>query len=177
MRISQLSKMNLRTVITCIFAAVAVVACGRLLLTESGTMSAGVIAGMSLFGLLVIYFGDRIDSFDFKAMKVKLQQVEAAKREVENIAVALAEISIFFAAFNHRLGNEETHRIERDWITGKVHQLLESMGTDPSRTAGVMRYLKAIEEIDAARGCDRKSGADEWVELWRRIALEVKSRS
>lgn len=53
-----------------------------------------VLTVAALFGLLVMFFEELIDSFDFRKMKVQLREVEKSRREVEELAVLTVRMAV-----------------------------------------------------------------------------------
>ncbi|QTN32872.1 hypothetical protein HZ994_11225 [Akkermansiaceae bacterium] len=141
-----------------------------------GELSFVLLLVSSAFIGLVVAFIDRIQSFSLRELKVEMAKVEAARQEVEDIAMTLAEISVFFAAFNHRFGSEESHRIEREWITTKVHNLLDSIQQDTATKEKVLRYLTDVQKMDAMRESDSEAGDAIWDAMWKTIEDESKKR-
>jgi len=134
-----------------------------------------LVSGSVVLGLIVAFI-DRVLKFSFKDLSVEFAKVEAARQEVEEIAMTLAEISVFFAAFNHRFGSEESHRIEREWITTKVHNLLDSIQKDTATKEKVLRYLTDVQKMDAMRDSDSEAGDAIWDAMWKTIEDESKKR-
>lgn len=141
-----------------------------------GELSFVLLLISSVFIGLVVAFIDRIQSFSLRELKVEMAKVETARQEVEDIAMTLAEISVFFAAFNHRFGSKESHRIEREWITTKVHNLLGSIKKDTATKEKVLGYLTEVQKMDALRESDSDEGDAMWHAMWKTIEDDSKKR-
>jgi hypothetical protein len=72
--------------IIAIFVIIGTFGSFRLITDGSSSQFAFWITVLALCGLLVMFFGDIVDSFDFWSLKVKMRNVEMAKREVEELA-------------------------------------------------------------------------------------------
>lgn len=80
--------------IATIFSAIGVFGSFMLITGKSSTGGAGWITGIALCGLLVIFFGDVIDSFDFWNLKVQMRKVEESKKEIEELAYLTVRLVI-----------------------------------------------------------------------------------
>jgi len=83
--------------IAAIFTAIGVFGSFMLIMDLSSGGGVGWITGMALCGLLVIYFGDVIDSFDFWNLKVQLRKVEDTRIEIENREKRINELALLVA--------------------------------------------------------------------------------
>ncbi len=80
--------------IAIIFAAIGVFGSFKLITSESSTVGAGVVTGVSLCGLLIIFFADVIDWFDLKNLKVQMRKVEESKKEIEELAYLTVRLAM-----------------------------------------------------------------------------------
>jgi hypothetical protein len=113
--------------------------------------------------------------FDLRGLKIEFAKVESARKEVERVATALAELAIFLAAFQRRFGSDETQAIEVRWLAQKVGRLLDGIGAPVSERQRVFRYLDAVKRIDAIRETDKAAADAVWADTWRQIASETAS--
>ena len=72
--------------IIAIFVIIGTFGSFKLITDGSSSPFAFWITVLVLCGLLVMFFGDIVDSFDFWSLKVKMRNVELAKKEVEELA-------------------------------------------------------------------------------------------
>lgn len=160
--------------IALIFSIIGISGSIRLIVSESSSPGSMLALTLSIFGLLVIFFADRIEWFDFKALRVHLREVQEAKKEVEDVALALAEITAFLAAFHRRMGGEESHRIETDWMQSRVERLLDGMKADSAVRKKILYYLHQVREMDTVRESDSNRGLNRWNEIWKEVESEIK---
>jgi hypothetical protein len=165
--------------IAIIFAAIGVFGSFRLITAESSSIAGGVVTGVALCGLLIIFFADVIDWFDLKKLKVQMRKVEEARKEVEErerevagIALAMAELTNFIAAFQGRFGDERTNALEREWLQYRTRKLLVESGVSGDEMAHASRWVDAIKRMDSMK--DTKEGEGEWDRIWDRVEAEIK---
>jgi hypothetical protein len=145
-----------------------------------GEPSFVVFVGLSAVVALALAFGDRLQSVSLRDLKIELAKVESSRKEVEqreqqvrHMATTLAEITIFFTAFHRRLGSDETHALEIQWLTQKVTTLLDGMAAPEKERQRVFHYLDAVQKMDAIKETDRESGKAQWEDLWKKIEDEL----
>jgi len=157
-----------------IFALIGISASVRLIAFDSGVPGATVAAGLSVFGLLVIFFADRVDWFDVKSFKVQLRKVEKARQEVEDVALILAEITSFIAAFHRRIGSQEKYDLEKKWMQAKIEELLNGMDAESKTRESVLSYLTKAEELDIIKRDGTGNTEEFWDEIWKDIETNIK---
>lgn len=176
--------------IAIIFAAIGVFGSFKLITAESSTIAGGVVTGVALCGLLIIFFADVIDWFDLKNLKVQMRKVEEARKEVEErerevarIALAMAEITNFIAAFQGRWGSERTSRLQKEWLKIRTKRLLTESGVEGADLDHASRWVSAVERLDALRRDEppiedepeeEDESTSEWDRLFDQIEDEIK---
>ena len=135
---------------------------------------------VAIIGAFVIGFVDRIQSFSLRDLRVEMAKVEAARQDVEareqevrRIALTLAEVTMFLAAFHRRLGSEESHAIEQKWLESKIRKLLSEVAAVPAEEAKVFRFIRAVHEMDLQRSADPKQSEHTWDKIWEDISREI----
>ena len=143
--------------------------------------SAGLLSVtlVSLCALLIIFFGDSVDWFDLKNLKVQMRQVEAARQEVAakqeevtRIALAIGEITVFLAAFHRRMGSERNHNLEQKWLHQRVSRMLAESNISDAEREHVFRWLRETESMDAIK--DKPESMACWNRIWDRIEQETE---
>lgn len=167
--------------IAAIFAIVGISGSVKLMVSESSSSSIIILVSVSFFSLLLIFFGDQVDWFDLKNLKVKMRKIEAARKEVEErekevrrVALAISEITVFLAAFHRRLGSDETHELEVEWLKKKVRQLLTESSASVDEQSRAFRFLREIEEMDRIKETDQKASEVRWNAIWAMIKDEIQ---
>lgn len=168
---------SVRIVFAIIVAATGVLGSSELLfLHKIGELSFAVFVCMSVLIGLAIAFGDRLESLSFRELKIELGKVEAARKDVEQreqqvrrTALALAEITMFLAAFQHRMGSEETHDLETQWFSRKVGELLDTIYASTPERENTFRFIEAVKHMDAVRERDPKASEAQWDAVWKLI--------
>ncbi len=130
---------------------------------------------------LFIAFHDRIGSLSFRELKIEMAKVESARHDVEQrqmevrlIATSLAEVTLFLAAFQHRIGSEESYADEVAWLKQKVTALLNNMKLPETEQRRIFHHLEAVQRLDSLKATDRAQAQAEWKELWKVIKSEIR---
>jgi predicted RNase H-like nuclease (RuvC/YqgF family) len=138
-----------------------------------------LVSGAVLLGLIVAFI-DRVLKFSFKDLSVefaKVEQarieVEATREEVERIAISIADITGFLAAFHRRLGSEQSHKLEAEWLEAKISTLLQETQISSEVREKAFRWLRAVRHMDAMKENGEKSN-DEWDRVWATVEEEIK---
>lgn len=145
-----------------------------------GEPSFVVFVSISAIVSLAVAFGDRLQSVSLRDLKIELAKVESTRKEVEHreqevrrIATALAEVTVFLAAFHWRPGSHETQALEVQWLTQRVTTLLDGMGASEAERQRVFQYLDAVKKMDAVGKSDRAGAETQWAALWKMIEDEI----
>ena len=140
-----------------------------------------ILVCVSLISAFVVAFIDKISSFSLRDMTVELARVESARKEVEQkekdvrqVAIAIAEITVFLAAFHRRMGSEETHLLEAQWLNHRAEMLLGDLSIGDAEKRRIMRYLLQVDEMDSLKKTDRDGSLAKWNHIWAGIRDEVK---
>lgn len=93
------------------FAIIGISGSVRLIAADSSSAGLLAVTLVSLCALLIIFFGDSVDWFDLKNLKVQMRKVEESKREIES----LAYLTVRMAVLSHHgavilEGNDEFDR-------------------------------------------------------------------
>lgn len=166
--------------IAIIFAVIGIFGAFKLIVGDSTTIAGGLITTVALCGLLIIYFSDAVDWFDLKNLKVQMRKVEDARLEIEQkeaeisrIALATAEIAIFFAAFHRRLGSTRTRELENRWLENRLGQLLSDSSIDYSERNNAFRWLREVKAMDTIENDEERK--KKWERIWDRVEAEMKA--
>jgi len=147
----------------------------------------GELTFLTLMGLvavcaLIIAFIDRIVSFSLRDLKVELAKVESARKEVEQrekdvrrVAIAIAEITAFLAAFHRRMGSQESFQIETQWLQSRIESLLRDVSIAQEEKAKVLRYLRRVREMDSHKDRDPTAFSAHWDQIWTDIKTEAEN--
>lgn len=161
------------------FAIIGISGSIRLITTDSSSAGLLAVTLVSLCALLIIFFGDSVDWFDLKNLKVQMRKVEEARKEVEErerevarIALAMAELTNFIAAFQGRFGDDRSNSLEREWLQYRTRKLLLESGVSGEEMAHASRWVDAINRMDSMKGT--KEGEGEWERIWDRVEEEIK---
>jgi len=83
-------------------------------------------------GLLLIFFGDQIDWFDLKNLKVKMKKIEKARSEVESKEKTVREISILLGDLitflNATAISGSSPPAQEEWLKLKLSKLEQLSG-------------------------------------------------
>lgn len=155
-----------------------------LLLHQISEPSFIILVCVAIIGAIVIGFVDRIHSFSLRDLRVEMAKVEAARqdvedreREVRRIALTLAEVTMFLAAFHRRLGSDESHAIEQRWLESRIKQLLSEITAAPAEEAKVFRFISAVHEMDLQRSADPEQSQHTWDRIWEDISREIETKA
>jgi hypothetical protein len=136
---------------------------------------------ITVLASMFIAFYDRIGSLSLRDLKLEMAKVESARydveqrqKEVREIATSLAEITTFIAAFHRRIGSDESHALEVQWLSVKVRRLLESVGADDKERKRIFRYLDEVRQMDEVKADDRAAGKSRWDSIWSTIKDEIE---
>ena len=140
-----------------------------------------ILFSITVITALVVAFIDRVQSFSLRDLRVELAKVENARREVEEkerqvhgVAMTLAEITVFLAAFHRRLGSEESQELENEWLGKRVADLLAVSKASEEERSHVFRFIREVEEMDLLRKTDQKASEAKWNTIWERVRNEIK---
>jgi hypothetical protein len=161
------------------FAIIGISGSIRLITIDSSPAGLLSVTLVSLCALLIIFFGDSVDWFDLKNLKVQMRKVEEARKEVEErerevarIALAMAELTNFIAAFQGRFGDDRSNALEREWLQYRTRKLLLESGVSGDEMNHASRWVDAINRMDSMK--DTKEGEGEWGRIWDRVEQEIK---
>jgi hypothetical protein len=157
-----------------------IVGSSHLLLSHSITeLSFIALCGLSVLIGFLILWKDRILSVSFKDLSVQLAkieetriEVEAKREEIERMAVSIADMMGFLAAFHRRLGSEKSHKLEAEWLEANIDLLLRDsqVGSDVREKA--FRWLRAVRYMDGMERGEKSN--DEWNRVWSMVEEEIK---
>ena len=71
-----------------------------------------LVTGIALGGLLLMFFGDVIESFDFWKLKVKMRKVEESKKELEELAYLTVQMAVSAHQGSVILGEDDSASLE-----------------------------------------------------------------
>ena len=126
--------------IAAIFAIIGVSGSFKLIVYgSSSSSSVAALVSVSLFGLLLIFFGDQVDWFDLKNLKVKMRKIEEARAEIQKREKRVTDIA--------RILSEERLRstlsaLHRSYSFKQFHVFAIYHGHDMRVTVGIQPFLK-----------------------------------
>lgn len=127
-------------------------------LLVKGQIESGVYAtltALTAFAAIVLYGFRRIRKLDFKNLKLTLRRLEEVRKEIfakekdlKHASLELAKLIVFHGAFAHRIGSDESYKLEADWRDMKIKQLLDAFDFTDTDRFEVHKYTAALEEFD-----------------------------
>lgn len=94
--------------IAIIFSMIGVSGSFRLIAGDSSGIGLLTVTLVSLCGLLIIFFGDSVDWFDLKNLKVQMRKVEESKKEIEELAYLTVQMAVLSHQGAVILGGKKT---------------------------------------------------------------------
>ena len=137
----------------------------------------GALGYSSLLGLLaivciVIPVLSRLKELDIKNLKLTLEKIEEAKKEIyakeESLKAAshvLAELIAANSTLTGIWGDEESNSYSKDLIRAKIKKLAEQMEFSPEEMEQILKYEKALEEVHRATKDEHNKKWDEFKQL------------
>ena len=171
-----------RTIVAIILTFIGIA--GSVQLLRSHLIEENVFLALSA-GTSVICFSiafiDRVQSFGSAAFKVELARVQESRKEVEAIEVRVrriahlvSEITLFFAAFQHRSLGDGDSETQRAWHETKVRELLKTTEATPEERSSVFRLFDAVKKMDEQRGSlDPAERERRWEEIRHQVTNEI----
>ena len=139
-----------------------------------------VLASIVVFFTIVVVFFDRVLKLGFKDISVEFArveqariEVEATREEVERIAIAIADITGFLAAFHRRLGSDSSHKLEVKWLEAKISALLKDTQISNEVREKAFRWVRAVKHMDTMKENGEKSNG-EWDRIWSTVEEEIQ---
>lgn len=112
----------------------------RLMVMESSSSGSLSVTLVSLCALLIIFFGDRIDWFDLRKLKVQMRKVEESKKELEELAYLTVRMAV--------LSHQGAVILEG---AGEFDREFRKVAKDVLRKAGVSESDELFRKIDEAK--------------------------
>ena len=160
-------------------AVIVTIAITLLVLTRVSEMTFVALFALGVMTSLVVGFGPRLKSVDLKELRIELDKVEAARREVEErereirkIALAISDITMFIAAFNGRMFEEENGKLVNRWLTQRAQALLADVGASDSAEGTSRYYVTAVEDLERLY---KPADTQDWVTAWAIIFDHVRA--
>lgn len=142
-----------------------------------GEITFTTLVALSIIVSLVVFFADRIKAINLKQLYIEFEKVERARKEVENkekevkaVALALADITLFLASFNHRLGDDEDYDLQIKWLKKRVDDVMRDLDINAETKQKYFRFIDKIEEADRVRATDKNKSS----EIWKTIKGSIK---
>jgi hypothetical protein len=152
-------------------------------------LASGLVNQLSFISLVAIWmlvflfisFSHRIKVLSFRQLSIELERIEEARKEIEargerirRIAHIISEITLFFAAFQHRSLGEGDSETQRAWHETKVRELLKTTEATPEERSTVFRLFDAVKQMDAQRDTLPPDERERrWEEIHRQVANEI----
>ena len=127
----------MKYIILSIFSVVGLSGALKLILSESTSVSLFPLVCVCFLGLLLIFFGDQVDWFDLKNLKVKMRKIEETRKEIEErearikrVAAILADIAASDATFFGLMWDAVEPEARKKWVRSKINDLESVIGSD-----------------------------------------------
>ncbi len=119
----------------------------------------------------------RVHTIDFKKLKLTLDKIERAKKEIYakeedliKVSLLASQLIAFNSAFEGRCHGSESYRLQNEWYYQKIKELLAEVKASPETTADVLKYFHALRMRDASAGDKHKQ---EWHALMNLIRKDI----
>jgi DNA polymerase III gamma/tau subunit len=125
--------------------------------SKIGTLGYSSLLGLLAIVCIVIPVLSRLKELDLKNLKLTLEKIEEAKKEIYAKEESLKEASHVLAeliAANSTLtgvwGDEESNSYSKDLIRAKIKKLAKQMEFNAGEMEQILKYEKALSEVHAA---------------------------
>ncbi len=140
-----------------------------------------ILTCLAMLASAIILFYDRLAEFSIKDMRVVLREMQETQKDIKqrekgikDLAVSVAELVVFFAAFNRYMSSAESMQLERKWVTKKVRSMIERSNIDSADAASVFRYMNETEKMESLKLSDKEEAKKCWMKMWEEIKKEAE---
>ena len=149
----------------------------------------GEMAFVSLFCALclvslVIYGFPRLKQLDLRNLKLTLEKIESARKEIyakeqdlKRLSLLLTESVLMNSLWLDRAGGgEEVNRLNSQWFSQQAKRVLTALRSTKTETEQLLRYVRLFERLEASAP-DSPERQSVWEEFVTTIRKEVDERS
>ena len=129
------------------------------------------------FVCIVIPVLRRLKQLDIKNLKMTLDKIEKARddvfakeKDLAKISLLVSQLFAFNSAFEGRIYQPETHRLQQEWYNRKMAELLVAIKTSSFATEEVLKYFHAMRRYEISDGASQKL---EWHNLMNMIREDI----
>jgi hypothetical protein len=140
---------------------------------------AAFVTLMSILALvcIVVLVLRRLTQLDLKNMKITLEKFEkvrddvfAKEKDIAKMSLLVSQLFAFNSAFEGRIYQPESHRLQQEWYYRKTAELLAAIKASPLSTEEVLKYFHAMRRYETSDNAAQKL---EWHNLMNMIREDI----
>jgi len=150
-----------------------------LVLSIIGSAAYSALLGLLAIVCIVIPVLGRLRELDLKNLKLTLEKIEEAKKDIyakeeslKEAAHVLAELIAANSTLTGIWGDDESNKFSKELIRAKLRKLAKKIEFSSTEMDSVLKYEKALAEVHAA---SKEEHDEKWEQFKQLLKSEAKS--